>query len=44
MVVSGMEHFLSMTDDRVSTGGGPTNKVRFIVHLCVAEKVTSHLS
>ncbi len=41
MVNTGLGQFLSMPDERVSTGGGPTLEVRFNVRLCVAETVTS---
>ena len=37
MVTTGLGQFLSMPDERVSTGGGPTSEVRFSVHLCVAK-------
>ena len=37
MVTTGLGQFLSMPDERVSTGGGPTSEVRFNVHLCVAK-------
>ena len=37
MVDTGMEQFLSMPGERLSTGGGPTIEVRFNVRLCVAE-------
>ena len=37
MVVTGLEQLLSMPDERVLTGGGPTIEVRFNVHLCVAK-------
>ncbi len=38
MVTTGLGQFLSMPDEQVSTGGGPTSEVRFNVHLCVAGK------
>jgi len=41
MVVTGMEQFFSIPDDRVSTGGRPTIEVRFNVRLCVAVKARS---
>ena len=37
MVMTGMEQFLSIADERDSTEGGPTLEVRFNVHLCVAK-------
>ena len=44
MVVTGMEQFLSIPDDLVSTWGRPTKEVRFNVRLCVAKKATSRPS
>lgn len=44
MVVTGLGQFLSIPDEPPSTVGGPTLEVRFNVHLCVAEKVTSRPS
>ena len=43
MVNTGLGQFLSMADERVSTGGGPTFEVRFNVRLCVAENVADPL-